>query len=556
MVDTVNRSRSGAASTGYLDLLPLTGAKGLSAKVSGLAAAGLRGDQVVYVTTSTRSAAICFRSASAWTKPACKTLKKGNYSKASVTLSLGLDWAAATIERVPLVYEAFSVDGTSTPSAPVLVKAPAGATLLDLSGAGDSERPFAYLATDAGGAVARYQSAGTFAPFSDYLVENGWVEDLQLTPAGVIAADNGPASDLPGYRVWSRSIAGGAAGSESPFATRASSGGVSASDARMIIRNRAGVQLFDRGVSVRKLPTTSNVYDLSGSYYLAETSRDPEMRRVDGTRMQKDVSAIFGSKALKGLSRHRYQVVDVTGAAKTVTHTLPAEATFGLDEAQLWGDFVMVAAENDSGDTNTVVFNYRDPSTVYAVDGYPRVLGDGFAVVIQETGLVLYRFPQGTSELLYASEDYWAPVASDRSHAVGYVTDSDIVVRPVDGAGSTQPLVLGLSAPTTLKNKAATASWKLQLDATKALGTGTLTVKNKAGTVVRSIAVHATADGSIRDLSWNGRAEDDVTRVPAGTYTWELSVPAADGSGALALNTDPDKLLSGLIKGTIKVSLR
>jgi hypothetical protein len=554
LVTTINQSSSGAAAAGYLDVVPFDGSKTLSAKVSALSAAELRGDQVIYLTTSTSNASICFRSVSAWSKPVCKVLKKGNYSRAVSSLSLGTDWVAVQIERSPLVWEYFTVGGTTAPATPAAVKAPSGKTLLGLLAPGDADRPFAYLVSDTAGSVARYEASGSFADMVDYEEEDGYVDSLQVTPGGVVASDIRPASDLPGYQVWSRSISGGVAGAEKLFAPRASSGGVNASDARSIVRNRNGIHLLDRGEYVRKLPTNWNIEDLSGGYYLADTAKDPEMRAVDGTRVQTKVSAIFGSTALKELSGNRYQVVDVTGKFKTVTGLIPEKATWGLDNAKLWGDYVVVNAENEDDDAIALVFNYRNPSENYELTGYPLALGDGYVVVNDEQQLMLWKFVEGTTTTLLASEDYSDAVGSDGSHTVAYIDGSDIVVRHFGDVGTTQPLLLGLVAPSSLNNKPTAASWKPQIDATKALGQGTLTVKDATGTVVRTIVVNPTSDGSIRDLSWNGRADDDVTPVAPGTYSWELNVRAADGSGPLARNTDPAQLNLSLITGTIKVT--
>ena len=554
LVTTINQSSSGAAAAGYLDVVPFDGSKTLSAKVSALSAAELRGDQVIYVTTSKSNASICFRSLSAWSKPVCKVLKKGNYSRAVSSLSFGSDWVAVQIERSPLVWEYFTVGGTIAPATPVAVKAPDGKTLLGLSAPGDAERPLAYLVSDAGGSVARYEASGSFTHMLDYEEQDGYVDSLEVTPGGVVASDIRPASDLPGYQVWSRSISGGVASAEKLFAPRASSGGINASAARTIVRNRTGIHLLDRGEYVRKLPTNWNIEDLSGGYYLADTAKDPEMRTVNGTRVQTKVSAIFGSKALKELSGNRYQVVDVTGKSTTVTGTIPAKATWGLDSAKLWGDYVVVNAENEDDDPIALVFNYRNSSEVYELTGYPLALGDGYVVVKDDEQLTLWRFVQGTKTTLLSSEDYTDALGSDGSHTVAYIDGGDIVVRNLSDVGTTQPLLLGLVAPSSLNNKPTAASWRPEIDATKALGAGTLTVKDATGAVVRTITVNPATDGSIRDLSWNGRAEDDVTPVAPGTYTWELNVPAADGSGALALNTDPAQLSLGLITGTIKVT--
>ncbi len=542
------------AGTGYLDLLPVDGTKGLSAKVTGLADAELRGDQIVYVTTTKTSAAVCFRSAATWSKPACRTVKKGNFSRARANLFLGTEWAAIRFERSPWVYEDFVVAGTTAPSSPIAVKAPAGNTIVRFYGAGDSDRPFADLVDSTAGHATRYLVDGTFVPIADFVDRDATVSELQLTPGGVVAADDRPAVELPGARVWSRSIANGVTGEETVFAPRASSGGLSASDARTIIRGRAGVQLFDRGTFVRTLPATDEVTDFSGTYYLASTRYGYDLRRIDGTRMLKNVSASFGSMALRELSGKRFQVVDVTGGTPTITGALPAAATYGVEDASMWGDWVMVAAEGDTGDS-AVVFNYRDTTKVYTLDGYPVELGDGFALVEDPDGnAVAWQFRDGTTETVLAADTDVSAAATDGTGHIGFAIEGEGVrVQRVSGTdvGTVQPLLLGLAAPATLNNMPVSASWKPQIDATKALAEGTLTIRDSVGAVVRTIAVGPAPDGSIRDLSWDGRTDDGLTRVRPGTYSWELNAPAADGTGPLARNTTstgPDATIRGSIK--------
>jgi hypothetical protein len=59
-----------------------------------------------------------------------------------------------------------------------------------------------------------------------------------------------------------------------------------------------------------------------------------------------------------------------------------------------------------------------------------------------------------------------------------------------------------------------------------------LVIKNAAGTVVRSLATAASADGSIRGVSWDGK-DASAKAVPVGTYSYTLNATAADGTGAV-----------------------
>jgi hypothetical protein len=170
--------------------------------------------------------------------------------------------------------------------------------------------------------------------------------------------------------------------------------------------------------------------------------------------------------------------------------------------------------------------------------------------------LLAWNFTKGTTETLV--EDSAAPgnevdrIVTDGSHQVAWTRDGQIVVHQLAGVGTTPPVVLGAVAPKVLNNLPTSASWKPQFDATKGLSAGSLVIRNAAGVAVRTLTSAATKDGSIRSITWNGRAEDGVTPVPAGTYTWELAVPAADGSGNLVVNTLAANA-GKPVKGTVRV---
>ncbi|GAB3273504.1 FlgD immunoglobulin-like domain containing protein [Kineosporia babensis] len=74
-------------------------------------------------------------------------------------------------------------------------------------------------------------------------------------------------------------------------------------------------------------------------------------------------------------------------------------------------------------------------------------------------------------------------------------------------------------------------SWSPQFDFTKPLKGVKLTISDSTGKTVRKLEGTAP-DGSIRDLSWDGRNAKGV-RVPVGVYRWELAGRADDGDGLL-----------------------
>jgi hypothetical protein len=81
--------------------------------------------------------------------------------------------------------------------------------------------------------------------------------------------------------------------------------------------------------------------------------------------------------------------------------------------------------------------------------------------------------------------------------------------------------------------------WRLDLDFTKPLLAGTLTIRNPAGAIVATIPTPATTDGSLRNLTW------DPATTPAGQYTWTLQ--ATDTQGQPAVSTIGDTPPSGTL---------
>ncbi|MFT3971175.1 MAG: FlgD immunoglobulin-like domain containing protein [Micropruina sp.] len=206
-----------------------------------------------------------------------------------------------------------------------------------------------------------------------------------------------------------------------------------------------------------------------------------------------------------------------------------------------------------------MVFNYRKPGQVLRQPGRLISLGDGFALteLYDEDGeadrvITVWDLTKNTTRVAADNDTDYA--VTDGSHRILFPSGDDLVVRELAEGGRSKPRLLGLIAPTTLNNLSSTAAWKPEIDATKALGKGSLTIKNSKGKAVRTISVPAAPNGSIRDITWNGRTTSG-TRVPAGTYTWELTTPAADGTGNLVRvdGTSALKNATG-INGTIKVT--
>jgi gliding motility-associated-like protein len=89
-------------------------------------------------------------------------------------------------------------------------------------------------------------------------------------------------------------------------------------------------------------------------------------------------------------------------------------------------------------------------------------------------------------------------------------------------------------------------TWTPQFDITKPLKSAELSILDSTGKTVRKLMATAP-DGSIRDLSWDGRTSKGV-KLPVGAYQWKLSGRADDGDGTLL---DPWGRAS--VQGTVEI---
>jgi len=82
------------------------------------------------------------------------------------------------------------------------------------------------------------------------------------------------------------------------------------------------------------------------------------------------------------------------------------------------------------------------------------------------------------------------------------------------------------------------APLKLDLDFTKNVKAGTLTIKDSNGSVMGTVSTPASSDGSLRGISWTPPAG-----LMSGTYTWTLT--ATDANGKAAVNNAGSAAPSG-----------
>lgn len=353
--------------------------------------------------------------------------------------------------------------------------------------------------------------------------------------------------------VWVRPLTGQGLGEATWLPGRAVD---AASAARWLIwRDASRRAVYDNGVRVGS--SDGEPTSFSGPYLVVDGSA----RRINGARQAATrVEAVFGSLvAEQRATQAKAYSVGIRDLAdpslKPVVVKLN-DAPELYNRVMLWGDWVgsTVARDSPHGSRDvkyeTVLVNHRTGRRLTR-PGMLWQLGDGYGVLqvarenaepdafdselaIWNTSTdELTRLGPGTSPLAFAA-------VGDR---IAYTTQSELIVRAVRGAAAGQPRLLGVMA----SGRAVTASpWRADLDATKPLASGSLSISNGDGLVVRSLATPAAPAGSLRGLSWDG-LDDAGLPLPKGTYRWTLIATAVDGTGQV-VNVTGTGAAEGLIQ--------
>jgi hypothetical protein len=242
----------------------------------------------------------------------------------------------------------------------------------------------------------------------------------------------------------------------------------------------------------------------------------------------------------------RYDVVDMVSGDSVRVNVPLTYRRQGFSMAGLWGDWAYGYTFDSTGVPYTLAFNYRTGKT-FTRYGLPVDYGDGFVVVkyadvdaggADVLGLEVWNPTTGQAETIPDTD--WDQVGTDGTHRLVYSTATELVLRTLTVVPSSAPRLLGVLAPGSLNLITSSRSWPLELDTTKALAEGTMTITGADGAVVRTFTTDASVDGSLRGLAWDGRDEDGAD-VPVGTYHWNLVAPAADGTGnVVGVDGKPD----------------
>ncbi len=378
------------------------------------------------------------------------------------------------------------------------------------------------------------------------------VTNLVAAPGRVVGTDDRDGSSWL-YPAWSRTVSGSGFSAETLLPKRAS--GVAASAGRTVVSSSDGLSMYDRG-TLKYTFADAHLGEVSGPYvtqHFWDPSYNPYVlvSTADGTK----VTTIAGSQGM--LFGSLYAIVssddvpsgqthltlyDLTGKAATrVVNLAPGSA--GCTNFSWWND--VVGASCDLGHT-VRTYSLADGSLLgsqgSATGPYMQLteLGDGYAIVYKSGEALIWKL--AANELVTLSECLGWTVSDGVGHvACGGATD--LIWRDYSTLSTSPGRVLGWLAPSTMAADA--TSWTPEIDVSKPFNAGTLTIKQGA-TVVRQLAVPASVDGSVRGVTWDGKNASGVV-MSSGTFSVELAVDSADGSGAV-------KAVDGLSVPTFQVS--
>ena len=465
----------------------------------------------------------------------CRKLLSVSGSAATAAISADRygDALGITVKGVPYLYEAGAL---------VRVKPASGTSAF--TGVGDPTRPLLRTAGATGGQTYQVAASGAVTP----------VFEDSIGPVGPTALDLA-ATTLVGLdgrglqQAWQRDVGATDLGPEALL--DGATAGIQVSAGRMAVAGTTGLRLYDRGDLVGAYPAVDELLDASGPYTLVRKGVKTSVLTPSGTSYGTRVAAIFGSRVVEfNATRTGGTVVDLAGQARTVTLP-PAPTGYTYDRALLWGDRLVLGSS--SGLTQRAeAFNLEaiDGTPAVADDAVPLAIGDGVAA-IYDANTPGYRvwdleadFHSGDDgSAVLGDADLDLNPAIDGDATLVYSTGTHLSVLDLTNHDLSDHLVddsparlLGAVAAPTLELNAPLAGkpWSLDLDLTKAVDAGELLISDSTG-VVRTIDVPASADGSLRDIEWDGTTDADTPDTdavaPDGTYTWRYVADSADISG-------------------------
>lgn len=344
------------------------------------------------------------------------------------------------------------------------------------------------------------------------------------------------------YTSWSRSVSGTGFGAETLLRRAVRLEG---SSSRTVVGGPDGMSIYDRGQLTYTAPDSRFDINSSGTPFIdvygpyvrrnADTtpaSTDVEIMKADGSPVgtYPGRGILFGSRYVvftadaDPLGVTHIVVNDLSGRESPRSLDLPSGSA-ACDSFWAWGDYAASACPE------LTVFSLvsgRQVATVSDPSGptYLQAIGDGYAMTLTYTGSSwVYKVRNILDGAVVELTDCTGNVVTDGVGHIACTSSSELIWRDFSAWSRSSGRVLGWLAPATSSGGA----WSPQIDVTKATSAGVLQIFQGA-TLIREIAVPAAPDGSVRGISWDGRSQSGAL-LPAGTYTAQLVVTGADGSG-------------------------
>jgi hypothetical protein len=444
----------------------------------------------------------------------CQVVATGDHRRASTRLSQAGDVSLVKDGATALMLEG----GTLTP-----IDLPDGTASWRTDAPGDPTRPLIrtvdaagephHLRVAADGSTSEWLqlSRVPVAPYS-----------LALSPTTLLGHD-GLAPD----RTWLRDVTDGGLGARSGVSGAVP---IDASGSRWLMLTGRTFRTYDQGGRGAAVPTAL-ARELSGPYLMGVKKVGTVTGTVlDATRPK----AIFGSLVVEDVSTshatgYTLRVRDLAGSYSSPRFLL-TDKTDLYTWVMIWGDWVGTSVFSDAPDhdIDTILYNYRTGRRIT----HPGVLwrlGDGIALIqtpSDDFGYPLAAWDFG-ADVEYPLGNGGFGACDLDGNRIAFTTSTHLVLRTVDGVATSAPRMLGVVATGRATR---TSPWKAALDLTKPVAAGTLEIRTKAGTLVRTLVTAASATGSLRGIAWDGR-DDAGAEVAKGTYRWTLVVSGADGSG-------------------------
>jgi hypothetical protein len=519
--------------------------------------------QLVYVLATTTTVQICGRPLlNLSTAPTCSTVMTGTYDSVYPLFYNFGPWTVVNIWTglgPAGQYTSFLWNGTLSTSTKIQLPALSSIDQPPAAGMdvyGDTPYVLVRDSNTVPTILRVFQEGTVSAGFSIPPTAASSVGFLAVAPDRVVGADTRDGSlDLP---AWTRSVSQSGFGLETLLPLRTS--GLAASAARTAVSGPAGLSIYDRGTP-RNTITDAHLDQLSGPYITrlgwntAADSPEIEVATVNNTTVGKflgTAGTLFGSGYVTWTtdtaptgSAH-VVVNDLTGISPPRTLTLPL-GTAVCGAGRVWGDTLFMTcgakAQAFSLKDGSLLKTYPAPQNqfVNVMD-----VGDGYAI------LTFNNFDYNLWDLSLGSltplTDCSYDVTSDGAGHVACASSTDLIWRDFSSLSTSAPRLLGALASPTADFSDAVA-WTVEFDATKPLKAGTVEISKTGGAVVRTLATAASADGSVRGLSWNG-LDGSGKSVPAGSYTYTLKADAVDGTGTVVSSIDGTLPVTGKITVT------